>query len=74
MLFWINISVAKPITALEQGTRIIGSGNLNHQIGGTDANKEIGQLSRAFDKMAMDLKKTTTSIDDLNKDALCHSL
>lgn len=67
ILFWINNSVAKPITALEQGTRIIGSGNLNHKIG-TDVKNEIGELSRAFDKMAMDLKRTTTSIAELNKE------
>jgi len=67
ILFWINNSVAKPITALEQGIRIIGSGNLNHKIG-IDAKNEIGHLSRAFDKMTMDLKRKTTSIDELNKE------
>ncbi|WP_304511846.1 ATP-binding protein, partial [Desulfobacula sp.] len=67
ILFWINNSVAKPITALEKGVRIIGSGNLNHKIS-TDAKNEIGQLSRAFDKMSMDLKRTTTSIGELNKE------
>jgi PAS domain S-box-containing protein len=67
ILLWIKKSVAKPITALEEGARIIGSGNLNHKIG-TDAKNEIGHLSRAFDKMAMDLKETTTSIGELNKE------
>ncbi len=66
-LVWVNSSVAKPIAKLEEGTRIIGSGNLNHKVG-TDAKDEIGQLSRAFDKMTMDLKKTTTSIDGLRKE------
>jgi len=68
-LVWVNSSVAKPIAKLEEGTRIIGSGNLNHKVG-TDAKDEIGQLSRAFDKMTMDLKRTTTSIDDLNKEVV----
>jgi PAS domain S-box-containing protein len=35
---------------------------------GIDANDEVGQLSRAFDKMTLDLKETTTSIDSLNKE------
>ena len=64
---WVNRSVARPIAKLEKDTRIIGSGNLDHKVG-TTAKDEIGQLSRAFDKMTGDLKETTTSIVDLNKE------
>jgi len=60
LLVRINSSVAKPIAKLEEGTRIIGSGNLNHKVG-TDAKDEIGQLSRAFDKMTEALQITTVS-------------
>jgi|GEM_PF-6791665 len=60
ILFWIHSSVVKPIAKLEEGTRIIGSGNLNHKVG-TDAKDEIGQLSRAFDKMTEALQITTVS-------------
>jgi len=64
---WINRSVARPIAKLEKDTQIIGSGNLDHKVG-TTAKDEIGQLSRAFDKMTADLKETTTSIAELNKE------
>ena len=64
---WINSSVAGPIAKLEKGSQIIGSGNLDHKIG-TTAKDEIGGLSRTFDKMTHDLKETTTSIVELNKE------
>ncbi|MBW2355119.1 MAG: HAMP domain-containing protein, partial [Deltaproteobacteria bacterium] len=67
ILLWINRSVARPIAKLEKDTRIIGSGNLDHKVG-TPAKDEIGELSRAFDKMTQDLKETTTSIVQLNKE------
>jgi len=57
---WINKSIARPIAKLEEDTQIIGSGNLDYKVG-TTAKDEIGQLSRAFDKMTVDLKKTTAS-------------
>ena len=64
---WVNRSIARPIAKLEEDTQIIGSGNLDHKVG-TTAKDEIGQLSRAFDKMTADLKETTTSIVELNKE------
>ena len=59
--------ITGPIIKLREGTEIIGQGNLDYKIG-TDAKDEIGQLSRAFDKMTGNLKETTTSIDKLNKE------
>jgi len=64
---WINRSIARPIAELEKDIRIIGSGNLDHKVG-TTAKDEIGQLSRAFDMMTGDLKGTTASIVELNKE------
>ena len=64
---WINRSIARPIAELEKDIRIIGSGNLDHKVG-TTAKDEIGQLSRAFDIMTGDLKGTTASIVELNKE------
>ena len=64
---WINASIGTPLTKLQKGTQIIGSGNLDHKVSIAAAD-EIGQLSRAFDKMTEDLKGTTTSIDDLIKE------
>jgi PAS domain S-box-containing protein len=67
----IGIFIARlitgPIRMLHEGTEIIGQGNLDYKVS-TGAKDEIGQLSRAFDKMTGDLKKTTTSIDKLNKE------
>ena len=64
---WISKSIGGPIAELEKDIRIIGSGNLDHKAG-TTAKDEIGQLSRAFDMMTGDLKETTASIVDLNKE------
>jgi PAS domain S-box-containing protein len=52
--------IAGPLLALRKGAAIIGSGNLDHKVG-TNAKDEIGQLSRAFDKMTEDLKKVLVS-------------
>jgi methyl-accepting chemotaxis protein len=68
-LFGLFLSsiITGPIRRLHRGAEIIGEGNLNYKVG-TDSKDEIGQLSRAFDKMTGDLKNTTTSIDNLNKE------
>jgi len=65
--FLITRMITNPIHALHKGTEIIGEGNLDYKVG-TPAKDEIGQLSRAFDQMTEDLKGTTTSIDNLNKE------
>ncbi len=59
--------IVEPLHRLHKGTEIIGGGNLDYKMG-IDANDEVGQLSRAFDKMTLDLKETTTSIDRLNEE------
>lgn len=58
--------IAQPILALQKGAEIIGGGNLDYKVG-TDAEDEVGRLSRAFDRMTENLKKITASRDDLNK-------
>ncbi|MBW8039008.1 MAG: HAMP domain-containing protein [Planctomycetes bacterium] len=59
--------ITAPIHKLHKGTEIIGEGNLDYKVG-TDTKDEIGQLARAFDMMTSDLKGSTTSIDNLNKE------
>jgi signal transduction histidine kinase len=55
------------LTNLRVGTEIIGSGNLAHRIGlGSD--DEIGELSRAFDRMAAHLQSVTVSKDQLQNE------
>ncbi|MHC4750193.1 MAG: PAS domain S-box protein [Planctomycetota bacterium] len=65
--FAITRSIVKPIDKLRKGVEIIGKGNLDYKVG-IDAKDEVGQLSRAFDRMAENLKSNTVSIDELNKE------
>ena len=64
---FVSRLISRPIHKLHEGTEVIGEGNLDYKVG-TDAKDEIGQLSRAFDKMTNNLKRSTTSIDNLNKE------
>ncbi|MBN2373799.1 PAS domain-containing protein, partial [bacterium] len=63
----VSKSIASPIMKLLEATRIIGNGDLDHKVG-TDADDEIGELSRAFDTMIEDLKQSATSISILNRE------
>ncbi len=65
MAFSIAHSISEPIKRLSEGAAIIGSGNLDYKVG-TNSKDEIGQLSRSFDKMTVDLKRTTASRDELS--------
>ena len=67
MAFSIAHSISEPIKQLSEGAAIIGSGNLDYKIG-TNQKDEIGQLSRTFDKMTLDLKQTLASRDELNRE------
>jgi PAS domain S-box-containing protein len=60
----VSSSITRPIHKLQQGVNIIGGGDLDYQVG-TDANDEIGRLSRAFDRMTANLKTITASKDEL---------
>jgi signal transduction histidine kinase len=59
-------SVSRRIEHLQAGVRIFGQGNFDHRVATSDTD-EIGQLSRAFDDMARNLKEITASRDDLNE-------
>jgi len=67
VVLWIRRSVLSPLGKLVAGTEKVGSGDLDYRLGFTTRD-ELGQLSRAFDQMTEDLKRTTTSIDNLNKE------
>jgi len=62
--FFVGKSITAPIEDLIQGTKIIRAGNFEFRMK-TDRSDEIGLLSRAFDKMIIDLKKITVSHDEL---------
>jgi len=67
----LGIFIARLITAslrrLRKGIEMVGTGNLEHKVD-TGTKDEAGQLSRAFDTMTQYLKKSTTSIENLNKE------
>jgi len=55
-------TITRPLRQLVEGARRIGSGDLDYRTG-TSAGDEIGELGRAFDHMAGELKATTVSRD-----------
>lgn len=61
--FAIALSISKPLDRLKKGTARIATGDLDYKVG-TEEQDEIGELSRAFDKMTEDLKKVTASRDE----------
>ncbi|MFC1676926.1 ATP-binding protein [Planctomycetota bacterium] len=62
---WLAGKISKPIGRLKDASIKIGAGDLDTCID-IQSNDEIGELSDAFEKMALDLKRTTTSIDKLD--------
>ncbi len=64
---FVSRTIANPMKALRKGMEIIGGGNLDYKVG-TGSKDEIGQLSRAFDKMTENLKNSTISIVALNRE------
>jgi len=64
---FVSKHITGPLRKLHEGIEIIGQGNLDYKVA-TDSKDEIGQLSRAFDEMAGNLKKKIISIDDLEEE------
>ena len=60
-------SVSKPVANLAQITQAIAQGDFSVRLNITSAD-EIGELATSFDRMAEDLQKSTTSIDNLNRE------
>ncbi|MFC1480145.1 ATP-binding protein [Candidatus Omnitrophota bacterium] len=68
---FVSRIISRPIDKLHMGAEIIGGGNFEYKVG-TDAKDEIGQLSRAFDSMAIHLKETTASRDEVSREIAAH--
>ncbi|MBC2695895.1 MAG: response regulator [Desulfobacteraceae bacterium] len=62
----ISRTLTGPIVKLHRGTAEIIKGNLDHRVG-TSAKDEIGQLSRAFDEMTANLKKSRKELEDYSQ-------
>ena len=64
---FISRSISAPIKKLKAATAEIGKGKLDTKID-INSKNEIGKLAQSFEKMRGDLKTSTTSIDNLNKE------
>jgi PAS domain S-box-containing protein len=62
--FWFARGLTMPIKLLVEGTKEIGKGNLEHRIQ-IKSLSELGELANSFNDMTEDLKRTTTSRDEL---------
>jgi len=67
ILFLLGKSIVNALAVLRNDTEVIGTGNFDHSVS-TDGKDEIGDLSRAFDDMIMQLKSVTASRDQLNEE------
>jgi PAS domain S-box-containing protein len=65
--FRVSGYISKPVEILQNGTEMIGAGNLDYKIV-IDRKDEIGRLSRSFDQMTDNLKIITASRDILNRE------
>jgi signal transduction histidine kinase len=64
--FLLARTITGSLSRLVAGADEIGRGNLDHRVG-TESKDEIGELSRAFDRMAAELKETTVRRDELEQ-------
>ena len=64
---FINRRILRSLSNLQEGTEIIGSGNLDFTIE-ENSKDEIGALSQAFNRMTMNLKATTASKESLENE------
>lgn len=59
--------VFKAVSELQAGTKIVGSGNLDHSVP-VKSNDEIAELSRAFNRMTANLRVVTASKTELERE------
>ncbi len=64
--FLISRSVLGPLARLQRATETIAMGDLDTHIGATGAD-ELSRLGQSFDRMAVRLKQTLASRDELNQ-------
>ena len=58
--------ITRPLRRLHEGTEEIIKGNLDFKVG-TPSSDEVGQLSRAFDEMTTNLKKSREELEEYGK-------
>src|SRR4030042_690106 len=67
VIYLFSKTVTRPLNRLSFAVTEIGNGKLDTVIE-VKSKDEFGSLANTFNQMVVDLKKTTTSIDDLNKE------
>ena len=65
---FLNRTLAKRLKVLADGIKIIGDGNLDYHLEATDADDELSGLAWASNEMAYKLKKSYTSINNLENE------
>ncbi len=60
-------TITGPLRRLHEGAEEITKGNLNYKVG-TTSSDEVGQLSRAFDEMTTNLKKSREELEEKVKE------
>lgn len=61
-----KIMIVKPLNVIEEGTEIVGFGNLSHLIR-VKSNDEIGRLADSFNEMTVRLKESKEEIEAWNQ-------
>ncbi len=57
--------ITKPLLNLSRGVEAVKSGNLDHKVR-TEAEDEIGDLSRSFDEMICEIKRSRMELEESN--------
>ena len=63
---FVTKTITGPLRKLHEGTEEITKGNLDFKVG-TPSPDEVGQLSRAFDEMTTNLKKSREELEEYSK-------
>lgn len=61
-----SMTITRPLRRLHEGTEEITKGNLDFKVG-TPSPDEVGQLSRAFDEMTVNLKKSKEELEKYSR-------
>jgi signal transduction histidine kinase/HAMP domain-containing protein len=67
IIYFVINHFIRPIQRLTVAAGKIGSGQFDYKVD-KQSNDEVGLLADAFNKMTADLRQTTTSIDNLNRE------
>lgn len=65
--FILSRDIARPLTVLRRGTKVIGEGDLSHRIVLKQHN-EFGSMAKSFNNMTKQLQETLATRDELNRE------